>query len=177
MRLTRDSQGNYSYSYVADEDAINEAGQKLADAQNNLYNFDKDQYSQNLSDMYSIYEEYMNKMKEIATNQNLDEKERQRQLTELTQRYQEYITGLTQDNEQIRSNLADSTFQNYFANQEIARNTTSSNYQEFMDYCEKAGLSFDTTTGKITTDISSLSEESKNKLKDFGLAFDEQTNT
>lgn len=177
MRLTRDSQGNYSYSYVADEDAINEAGQKLADAQNNLYNFDKDQYSQNLSDMYSIYEEYMNKMKEIATNQNLDEKERQRQLTELTQRYQEYITGLTQDNEQIRSNLADSTFQNYFANQEIARNTTSSNYQEFMDYCEKAGLSFDATTGKITTDISSLSEESKNKLKDFGLAFDEQTNT
>lgn len=177
MRLTRDSQGNYSYSYVADEDAINEAEQKLADAQNSLYNFDKDQYSQNLSDMYSIYEEYMNKMKEIATNQNLDEKERQRQLTELTQKYQEYITGLTQDNEQIRSNLADSTFQNYFANQEIARDTTSSNYQEFMDYCEKAGLSFDTTTGKMTTDISSLSEESKNKLKDFGLAFDEQTNT
>lgn len=177
MRLTRDSQGNYSYSYVADEDAINEAEQKLADAQNSLYNFDKDQYSQNLSDMYSIYEEYMNKMKEIATNQNLDEKERQRQLTELTQKYQEYITGLTQDNEQIRSNLADSTFQNYFANQEIARDTTSSNYQEFMDYCEKAGLSFDATTGKMTTDISSLSEESKNKLKDFGLAFDEQTNT
>jgi len=28
--------------------------------------------------MYSIYEEYMNKMKEIATNQNLDEEERQR---------------------------------------------------------------------------------------------------
>lgn len=176
MRLTRDSQGNYSYSYVADEDAINEAKQKLADVQNSLYNFDKDQYSQNLSDMYSIYEEYMNKMKEIATNQNLDEEERQRQLTELTQKYQEYITGLTQDNEQIRSNLADSTFQNYFANQEIARDTTSSNYQEFMNYCEKAGLSFDATTGKMTTDISNLSEESKNKLKDFGLTFDEQTN-
>lgn len=176
MRLTRDSQGNYSYSYVADEDVINEAKQKLADAQNSLYNFDKDQYSQNLSDMYSIYEEYMNKMKEIATNQNLDEEERQRQLTELTQKYQEYITGLTQDNEQIRSNLADSTFQNYFANQEMARDVTSSNYQEFMSYCEKAGLSFDTTTGKMTTDISSLSEESKNKLKDFGLVFDEQTN-
>lgn len=176
MRLTRDSQGNYSYSYVTDEDTINEAEQKLADAQNSLYNFDKDQYSQNLSDMYSIYEEYINKMKEIATNQNLDEEERQRQLTELTQKYQEYITSLTQDNEQIRSNLADSTFQNYFTNQEIAQDITSSNYQEFMDYCEKAGLSFDTTTGQMITDISNLSEESKNKLKDFGLTFDEQTN-
>ncbi len=177
MRLTRDSQGNYSYSYVADENAINEAEQKVADAQNSLYNFDKDQYSQNLSDMYSAYEEYVSKMKEIATNQNLDEEERQRQLTELTQRYQEYITGLTQDNEQIRSNLADSTFQNYFANQEIAQDTISSNYQEFMDYCKKAGLSFDATTGQMITDISSLSEESKNKLNDFGLTFDEQTNT
>lgn len=177
MRLIRDSQGNYSYSYVVDEDAINEANQKLADTQNNLYNFDKDQYSQNLSDMYSAYEEYINKMKEIATNQNLDEEERQRQLTKLTQKYQEYITGLTSDNEQIRSNLADSTFQNYFANQEIAKDTTSSNYQQFIDYCQQAGLSFDETTGKMTTDISNLSEESKQRLEEFGISFNSTTNS
>lgn len=177
MRLTRDSQGNYSYSYVTDEDTINEANQKLADAQNNLYNFDKDQYSQNLSEIYSMYEEYQQKMIEIANNSSLTQEEKERQLAEARQKYIEYITNLTQDNEYIRQNLSDSTFQNYFANQEIARDTTSSNYQEFMDYCEKAGLSFDATTGQMITDISSLSEESKNKLKDFGLAFDEQTNT
>lgn len=177
MRLTRDSQGNYSYSYVADEDAINEANQKLADAQNNLYNFDKDQYSQNLSEIYSMYEEYQQKMIEIANNSSLTQKEKERQLAEARQKYIEYITNLTQDNEYIRQNLSDSTFQNYFANQEIARDITSSNYQEFMNYCENAGLSFDATTGKMTTDISSLSEESKNRLKDFGLTFDEQTNT
>lgn len=177
MRLTRDSQGNYSYSYVADEDAINEANQKLADAQNNLYNFDKDQYSQNLSEIYSMYEEYQQKMIEIANNSSLTQEEKERQLAEARQKYIEYITNLTQDNEYIRQNLSDSTFQNYFANQEIARDITSSNYQEFMNYCENAGLSFDTTTGKMTTDISSLSEESKNRLKDFGLTFDEQTNT
>lgn len=177
MRLTRDSQGNYSYSYVTDEDAINEANQKLADAQNNLYNFDKDQYSQNLSEIYSMYEEYQQKMIEIANNSSLTQEEKERQLAKARQKYIEYITNLTQDNEYIRQNLSDSTFQNYFANQEIARDITSSNYQEFMDYCEKAGLSFDATTGQMTTDISSLSEESKNKLKDFGLTFDEQINT
>lgn len=177
MRLTRDSQGNYSYSYVADEDAINEANQKLADAQNNLYNFDKDQYSQNLSEIYSMYEEYQQKMIEIANNSSLTQEEKERQLAEARQKYIEYITNLTQDNEYIRQNLSDSTFQNYFANQEIAQDITSSNYQEFMNYCENAGLSFDATTGKMTTDISSLSEESKNRLKDFGLTFDEQTNT
>lgn len=177
MRLTRDSQGNYSYSYVADEDAINEANQKLADAQNNLYNFDKDQYSQNLSEIYSMYEEYQQKMIEIANNSSLTQEEKERQLAKARQKYIKYITNLTQDNEYIRQNLSDSTFQNYFANQEIARDITSSNYQEFMNYCENAGLSFDATTGKMTTDISSLSEESKNRLKDFGLTFDEQTNT
>lgn len=177
MRLTRDSQGNYSYSYVADEDAINEANQKLADAQNSLYNFDKDQYQQNLSEIYSMYEEYQQKMIEIANNSSLTQEEKERQLAEARQKYIEYITNLTQDNEYIRQNLSDSTFQNYFANQEIARDITSSNYQEFMNYCENAGLSFDATTGKMTTDISSLSEESKNRLKDFGLTFDEQTNT
>ena len=177
MRLTRDSQGNYSYSYVADEDAINEANQKLADAQNNLYNFDKDQYSQNLSEIYSMYEEYQQKMIEIANNSSLTQEEKERQLAEAQQKYIKYITNLTQDNEHIRQNLSDSTFQNYFANQEIARDINSSNYQEFMNYCENAGLSFDATTGKMTTDISSLSEESKNRLKDFGLTFDEQTNT
>lgn len=177
MRLTRDSQGNYSYSYVADEDAINEANQKLADAQNNLYNFDKDQYSQNLSEIYSMYEEYQQKMIEIANNSSLTQEEKERQLAKARQKYIEYITNLTQDNEYIRQNLSDSTFQNYFANQEITRDITSSNYQEFMNYCENAGLSFDATTGKMTTDISSLSEESKNRLKDFGLTFDEQTNT
>lgn len=177
MRLTRDSQGNYSYSYVADEDAINEANQKLADAQNNLYNFDKDQYSQNLSEIYSMYEEYQQKMIEIANNSSLTQEEKEKQLAKARQKYIEYITNLTQDNEYIRQNLSDSTFQNYFANQEIARDITSSNYQEFMNYCENAGLSFDATTGKMTTDISSLSEESKNRLKDFGLTFDEQTNT
>jgi hypothetical protein len=41
MRLKRDSQGNYSYQYVADQDKIAEAGQKLAKAENDLYNFDK----------------------------------------------------------------------------------------------------------------------------------------
>ena len=177
MRLTRDSQGNYSYSYVADEDAINEANQKLADAQNSLYNFDKDQYSQNLSEIYSMYEEYQQKMIEIANNSSLTQEEKERQLAEVRQKYIDYITNLTQDNEYIRQNLSDSTFQNYFANQELAQDITSSTYQEFMNYCENAGLSFDATTGKMTTDIYSLSEESKNRLQDFGLAFDEQTNT
>ena len=45
MRLRRDANGNYSYEFVADEDAVSSAEQDLAAAENDLYNFDKDQYN------------------------------------------------------------------------------------------------------------------------------------
>ena len=43
MRLRRDSSGNYSYQFVADEEAQAQAQQELADAQNSLYNMDKEE--------------------------------------------------------------------------------------------------------------------------------------
>jgi len=41
LRLRRDSQGNYTYQYTADEDATRQAQQELADAENSLYNLTK----------------------------------------------------------------------------------------------------------------------------------------
>lgn len=114
MRLARDAQGNYSYQYVADDNAISDAQQKLLDAQNDLYNFDKDQYMSNLNDMQNAYQEYIDKMTEIATNQSLSETERQEQMKEVTAQYQEYLTAITQENTQIRENLANSAYDSYF---------------------------------------------------------------
>ena len=48
MRLRRDSQGNYRYQFVADEDQINQAQQNLYSAYNELYNFDKSRYTETL---------------------------------------------------------------------------------------------------------------------------------
>lgn len=171
MRLTRDSQGNYSYTYVADEDAINEAQQKLADAQNSLYNFDKDQYSANLSEMYSIYTEYMSKLQEVATDQSLSEEERLRQSAELTETYTNYITGIQQDNSIIRNNLASSAFENYASMQDTARDTTASDYETWKDLVEKVGLSIDdmskqgiTFTADFRTAWADMTKEQQDKV-------------
>jgi hypothetical protein len=45
MRLRRDSQGNYTYQYIADNDAITEAQNKVDDLYNSLYNFDKERFN------------------------------------------------------------------------------------------------------------------------------------
>jgi len=80
MRLRRDSQGNYTYQYVADEEKLGELQQALADAQNDLYNQDKEHYKENLNTLYDTYKEYIEKMKDLTTEYNAtqDEEERKR---------------------------------------------------------------------------------------------------
>lgn len=57
MKLTRDASGNYSYQYVADQDAIAKAEEELAKAQNDLYNLDKERQKSLVDDYYNIMSE------------------------------------------------------------------------------------------------------------------------
>ncbi len=113
MRLRRDANGNYSYEFVADEDAVSSAEQDLAAAENELYNFDKDQYNQNLQEIFQMYQEYNQKVQEIASDNTLSEEERQKYILMLNEEYQNQLTALVQDNETIRQNLTQSALAAY----------------------------------------------------------------
>jgi len=80
MRLRRDSQGNYTYQYVADEEKLGELQAALVDAQANLYETDKDHYKQNLNNLYDTYKEYIEKMRDLTEeyNNTQDAEERKR---------------------------------------------------------------------------------------------------
>ena len=54
MRLRRDSQGNYRYEYVSDQDQVGQIQDELNDMYNSLYNFDKARYQDNLSQIYDV---------------------------------------------------------------------------------------------------------------------------
>jgi len=73
LRLKRDSQGNYSYEYMADGNAVDEAQSNLASAQNDLYNFDKDRYQSNLNDILSVWRDFQSEYKDIVTDTSLSE--------------------------------------------------------------------------------------------------------
>ena len=71
VRLRRDSEGNFGYVYTADANAISDAEQKVADAQNTLYNKGLEgandyvqKYQETMSEMYDtlkeIQEQYLN---------------------------------------------------------------------------------------------------------------------
>lgn len=111
MRLKRDSQGNYSYEFTADEDAVGKAEDELAAAQNALYNFDKENYINNLDKLYAAYEEYQEKMFEAA--QINDPEERKTRELLINEQYEELITALTEQNQTIRNNLYESAFEEH----------------------------------------------------------------
>lgn len=110
MRLRRDSQGNYSYQYVSDQDSIAQAQQDLIEAQNSLYNLDKDKYKQNLDSIYSTYSEFQQKLLELYSDQTISAEERQHKEALLVEQYGELINGLVEQNENIKNNLRESAF-------------------------------------------------------------------
>lgn len=110
MRMKRDSQGNYSYVYAGDEEDISSKQQELADAQNQLYNLDKEQYQSNLNDMMSYYSEFTDKYKELMLDTTISDEERENRKKMLIEQYGQLINSIQMDNESIRLNLSESTF-------------------------------------------------------------------
>ena len=129
MRLKRDANGNYSYQFVSDEDSIRQAQQDLADAQNSLYNFDKDAYKNNLNDMYSVWSEFQDKVAQAYKDYADDQDALQEHIALLQEQYGEKINYLTEQNLNIRTNLTDSAFNN-LAN---LYNVDVSNFQNMTD--------------------------------------------
>ena len=67
MKLTRDASGNYTYQYVADQDAIAEAEHEVAAAENNLYNLNKDQEKELIDSLQSEYTTAIDKISNAKT--------------------------------------------------------------------------------------------------------------
>ena len=111
MRLRRDSQGNYSYQFVADEDSIATAAQELADAQNTLFNLDKDAYKNNLDEFYKLFTDFKEKQKQIYIDYADDAEKRQEALLQLEKTYGPAINGVIKQNANIRINYEKSAFE------------------------------------------------------------------
>lgn len=115
MRLRRDSQGNYTYQYVADEEKLSDLQSALADAQANLYNMDKEHYTQNLNTLYDAYKDYIEKMRDLTEeyNSTQDEEERARiqsRIDLLRESTSKLMEGLTEDNKYALQYLNESFF-------------------------------------------------------------------
>ena len=108
MRLRRDSSGNYSYQFVADDDKLSQLQDEIAEINNSIYNLDKNAYNQNLNEYVNAYQEMQNKITEISTNAALQDEEKERQILLVREQYAEIFKGIIEDNTKYQVNLADS---------------------------------------------------------------------
>ena len=129
MRLRRDTQGNYRYEYVADEDQVNKTKQELSDFYNQLYNLDAKKYSENLEKVYNLTKEAEDKIQDLYEDTTLTNEERQERILEITEYYNELINQLTADNEYIKLNLQESTMSELFDLYDVNKD----NYADMTD--------------------------------------------
>jgi hypothetical protein len=124
MRLRRDSQGNYSYQYVADTTAVDDAKDKLDAAIHDLYNLDKDRLKNTTQEWYNAWtsmQEELNEATQKYTGKAL--KERTKQIQE---KYKDILDGLNNDVTVSLTNLNQSSLISLAETQQQAKISTKS---------------------------------------------------
>lgn len=124
MRLRRDSQGNYSYQYVADTSAVDDAKEKLDAAIHDLYTLDKDRLKNTTQEWYNAWismQEELNEATQKYTGEAL--KERTKQIQE---KYKDILDGLNNDVTVSLTNLNQSSLVSLAETQQQAKISTKS---------------------------------------------------
>ena len=106
MRLRRDSQGNYSYQFVSDEQQVADSIQELAEAQNKLYNVDSSALKDSLDKILKIQQEHQDAM--IDTTGKTDE-----EIKEINDYYNKKQQEAVAEYWEIRNNLMESGLDAY----------------------------------------------------------------
>ena len=127
LRLRRDSQGNYTYQYTQDEDQIASIQSEIADLYNQLYNLDADAYKGNLEEIFSIWQEFQERMSEAA--QINDPEQRAAKELLIKEQYSDLINGLVEKNENLQANMYQSTMSHLFD----LYNQNAANYNDMSE--------------------------------------------
>ena len=151
LRLRRDSQGNYTYQYTADEDSMKNAERDLRDAQNDLYNLTKQAYKDTLGDFYDYINEWETKVQQVYKDTTLTVDEQQEKIAFLNEYYGDIINSLTQQNEQLKQYMFEDTYnslydlydQNLIRYSNMTQEEKDAAQREFDAFAEMYGLDKD----------------------------------
>ena len=105
MKLRRDTQGNYSYVYTANEGDVKNAQSDLLDAQNNAYNLSKDQIKQTQDDSLSALQDAKSMISDIWTNANLTLEEKTDRTKTIIASLKEYLAGTADQLNEAEQNI------------------------------------------------------------------------
>lgn len=105
IKLRRDSQGNYSYVYTADQDDIADKEGDLLDAKNNAYNLSKEQMKQTQADSLSALGDAKNLLNNIWNDANLTLEEKKKRTETVINSLKEYLDGTSEQLSTSQKNI------------------------------------------------------------------------
>ena len=118
LRLRRDSQGNYTYQYVADEDNIQEKTQEYLKALNDYRTTANDSLHQDLEDMKNYYLEFLEKAQDAQMKYGDDAEALAAEMERLTEMYlgepDGYIFALHEDALSSMTDAQEAMFANLY---------------------------------------------------------------
>lgn len=136
MKLTRDTSGNWTYQYVADEEDILAKQQELLDAYNNLYETADAAYAHAMELAMDTYETMQEKIREIAEDMTLSEEEKMQRIQAIYDTYLPEIEAAVGNSELYRQEAMVATaavFAEVCEQDETAYDTLTENQKAMVD--------------------------------------------
>ena len=109
MRLQRDSQGNWNYQFVANDDDVSDKQQALADASDALYQKTKEAYEDMFNDITTLAQEWKEKLIEIQEDTTLSAEEKVKRMQEVDAYYQDLIGAKAEEMGLYKIELGEAT--------------------------------------------------------------------
>jgi hypothetical protein len=178
MRLRRDSQGNYSYQFVADQDAINEAKESLTEAERNLYDLDKEKFISTSQEMEAyLAEQYERWINADAEGKKIIEEETRKMLESMGIEGQTAYSNLAQSSQMAADSLglnigeiSDDYMNNLFPQMDTSIAKTFGLGQSAEEAGEKFGSVFDSAVVKLK-EVGDTYESEKSSIEESSGVF------
>lgn len=97
VRMTRDSEGNYSYVYTADEQAVEEAEQEYSDKLYEMQRLNEEYIEELQSQLLGLEQDYIDAMQEAADIYGVGTTEYYEAIQNIQADYQEYFAALNEE--------------------------------------------------------------------------------
>lgn len=166
MQLRRDSQGNYSYVYTADEGDVSAAEGDLLDAQNNAYNLSKEQMQQTQADSLSALQDAQQLLNDIWTNANLTLDEKTERTQTVIDSLKEYLAGTSEQLSESEKNIIN----DFIGMAEMMTDENAGRIEDVLEQVKNGNLeAFDIIDDRWSTALSNWLFN----LEDFNLSTDD----
>ena len=202
MQLRRDSQGNYRYTYRANQEDVKAAQDDLLDSEFNAYELTKDETISNNDRALNMVQDFLNKRADIFNKYKDDDEARTKALEQLSTDYSKLLGGMeedfkdttngmydvltflvkngTEDSATSAANMLDNLFENENKFKEDTEVLWASMTNNITDALENFGDAVEEANGEMIAQTEDLKEKmagNKGALTTIGSSADTMTDS